>query len=392
MSSKKRKVGWDGLVELHEAEPEPAPTAEDTDEVEVPDGETAKTILNLQSPFFGAGTIDFAGGQTQPDFKPQVASAPSPAPAPALASRKGASPAAPNSAPAGNGTPRGRSLEPRPLDARPGEAARPTSGPLRLPVPGEAGRRSLPPGPALLPEAGGTPARGNVAPPPAMFSGEDLMEKLGAGAGASAGAERPKKKSGSIWSEYRELILTALVGSLVLAAVLGYRAYNKDVSGEVIATDPTAGTGPSGPPGGAPTPPTGPTGPLAPTAPTSARIVPIPGPTGGPAPTGAPPPGMVVRPPTGGPTGPTAPSGAHAPKPKAAVPMLSIMSTPLGAVVEVDGVVAGKTPLVIPTPFKDPRTLRIRLNLEGYRRWEQDVSPSEAGHYVANARLEPRSR
>ncbi len=75
--------------------------------------------------------------------------------------------------------------------------------------------------------------------------------------------------------------------------------------------------------------------------------------------------------------------------PKAAVPMLSVTSSPPGAMVEINGLVRGKTPLVITSPERTP-SIRIRLTLDKHRTWEGAVEANEAGHYAKRVELTPR--
>lgn len=73
-------------------------------------------------------------------------------------------------------------------------------------------------------------------------------------------------------------------------------------------------------------------------------------------------------------------------QPKAA-PVLTVMTVPPGAQIEIDGRVHGRTPLVMPSPTS--RGLMIRLRHPGFRVWEQVVHPNEAGHFQVKVSLEP---
>lgn len=57
--------------------------------------------------------------------------------------------------------------------------------------------------------------------------------------------------------------------------------------------------------------------------------------------------------------------------------LVSIMSSPLGASVWIDGEHAGETPLVMRRAL-EPRDYAIELELDGYRRWKKRVRPSES--------------
>ncbi len=77
------------------------------------------------------------------------------------------------------------------------------------------------------------------------------------------------------------------------------------------------------------------------------------------------------------------PEVATQPKPS---PVLSVMTVPSGAQVEVDGRVYGQSPLVIPSPAS--RGLMIRVRHPGFRIWEGVVHPNEAGHFQVQISLE----
>lgn len=72
---------------------------------------------------------------------------------------------------------------------------------------------------------------------------------------------------------------------------------------------------------------------------------------------------------------------------KAATPMITVVSTPPGGTVEINGEAHGKTPLILRSP-RNVNMLSIRIQLEKHKRWEQDVPANEAGHFTVNAQLE----
>jgi hypothetical protein len=74
---------------------------------------------------------------------------------------------------------------------------------------------------------------------------------------------------------------------------------------------------------------------------------------------------------------------------KATTPILSILSNPSGARVEIDGTIYGTTPLIQPGPSKVKR-LSIRLLKDNYKIYETVLTPNEAGHFNLNATLEKR--
>jgi hypothetical protein len=74
---------------------------------------------------------------------------------------------------------------------------------------------------------------------------------------------------------------------------------------------------------------------------------------------------------------------------KTATPIVSILSNPSGARVEINGTIYGNTPLIQPSPA-NVRSLSIRLLKDNYKPFETIVSPNEAGHFNLNATLEKR--
>ena len=68
--------------------------------------------------------------------------------------------------------------------------------------------------------------------------------------------------------------------------------------------------------------------------------------------------------------------------------MMSILSQPSGGLVEVNGVLFGRTPLVKPAPA-DRESLEVVIRLDGHRRWVQTARPNDAGHFHVRAELAP---
>lgn len=71
-----------------------------------------------------------------------------------------------------------------------------------------------------------------------------------------------------------------------------------------------------------------------------------------------------------------------------AVRMISIVSQPLGAKVEIDGTIYGKTPFIQPSP-KGKAMLSVRLLMDGHKIWRETLTPDESGHFSATAKLSP---
>ena len=78
-----------------------------------------------------------------------------------------------------------------------------------------------------------------------------------------------------------------------------------------------------------------------------------------------------------------------APVVRAAQPMLTVMSSPSGARVEIGGKTVGKTPLVTPAPAGN-EDLAVRVSLVNHRPWQGLAKPSPSGHYTVKVELRPR--
>jgi hypothetical protein len=179
-----------------------------------------------------------------------------------------------------------------------------------------------------------------LAPPPsgAGFSAETLVEHIERPAGPD-----PEPDG---WSELRGVLVAAILGGLAIALAVAWSQRSAE------------------PPPPSPAPPTG--------APPTAA---------GPAPTTAPP-TRVRR------SAPDAKPVEAAPVRAAAVPMLSVVSTPPGAWVEIDGVIYGQTPLILPSPRAF--SLRVKLRLDEHRPVDRVLEPGPAGHFNLNVQLDPR--
>jgi hypothetical protein len=237
---------------------------------------------------------------------------------------------------------------------------------LRLPVPGSAtSGATAPAAPA------GTPLRPLVddlqAPPPAAqppgrgrgrapvadvgFSGADFVERLGAG-----GTPAPAPKA-SIWREYREVITTAAIGVVLLAGAVAWRLSGPsepEAPAGSTTRAPAGASTPSADPTSAPTPPSDdPTAHVAPASPPAEA----------------------------------APSATPAPTPvKAAQPMLTIMTVPPGADLEIDGEFVGRSPFVSVVP-SGTRELRVTASLDGYADGRSTLVPNDGGHFSATLTL-----
>lgn len=231
---------------------------------------------------------------------------------------------------------------------------------LRLPTPGElTGGLSLDPpkAPALrLPvDTSERPTERLPPSPSAGFSNALLLDKLKTQPGSAAVTR-------NMWAEYRELILTGAIGMALLSAFIGYRAAGPEEPDPkeklVLRSEIKPAPSPSASPTAAP--PSIKASPSPSAAPVEGKAEPI-----APAPTAE-------------------PEATKAPS----VAMLSVLSTPLGAEVFVNGEPAGVTPLIAKAPGNPGAVVHVRLMYPGYKPWDQTITPNETGHYVANVTLE----
>jgi hypothetical protein len=179
----------------------------------------------------------------------------------------------------------------------------------------------------------------------------------------------------TVWSEYRELILTGGIGLVLLAGFVGYRAMNREGPPQAKTATPMERLRQQAPS-------------VAPEASPSAVAIPAVGATPLPTPAdpGASKAAMATPVATDAPS--PSPETQEVTRP-ASVAMLSVLSTPAGAEIFVNGEPAGKTPLIAKAPAAGPGVVvHVRLTMPGYQAWDQTLSPNESGHYVANVTLE----
>jgi hypothetical protein len=69
------------------------------------------------------------------------------------------------------------------------------------------------------------------------------------------------------------------------------------------------------------------------------------------------------------------------------IPMLMVFTKPPGMAVDVDGTLAGITPMIRPLP-KDTKRVKVRLHAAGFREWEQTVSPNEMDQFKVGVTME----
>ncbi len=292
------------------------------------------------------------------------------------------SPAAPSSVPTSppSAAPPPAPPGPRPQLPRPAGAAEPSRA-LKMPVPTGPARAADAPRPItddLVVPPPGAPtasARGG-AKPEVGFSGEAFIDRLGAGA-----ADKPAPKPGVSWREYRELIVTGVLGVLLLGGAIAWRVMNPPVDESVPPEAVIERAGMVSPDRRAPGTPE------APARAAEATPAPTADPTAAPADQS---PAPVAEARAGAGAAEVAPSAPPAPV-KAAVPMLSIITVPDGADLEIAGEIVGRSPLIVPAPA-GTSSLRVIATKDGYERAEQTMVPNDGGHFSATLILEPKTR
>ncbi|MEM7677390.1 MAG: PEGA domain-containing protein, partial [Myxococcota bacterium] len=178
------------------------------------------------------------------------------------------------------------------------------------------------------------------------FSSEGLVDRLNEGPPSSSSTEEP--------GAYRELYITiAVVVVLLVGAVVYQFTRPKAVQNTPVVSAPI---------------------------PDEQR--PLPPPTA-PPPTERTAPAPHVQPQRATSRGETA-------KTRTATPMLSVVSMPGRAIVDIDGVVYGRTPLIMPSP-RNAASLQITIKLPGYKTHSEQLSRNAAGHFSLNVKLEPVS-
>ncbi len=175
---------------------------------------------------------------------------------------------------------------------------------------------------------------------PADFSVEDMVGKLQA-------APAPAPEGPSFWSEWKEVILTASLGTAVLVGLAVLPGSDRRTQRESTAAEAATEVRKS-----APTPPSA-------QAPAVRE--------------------QSIR---------SEPSPAPQPAP---APVVSVVSTPPGAMVQLDGVVYGETPLILPAPSEES-ALEVVLRMDGYQTYEGLLEAGGAGHFSLNVKLQPRRR
>lgn len=175
----------------------------------------------------------------------------------------------------------------------------------------------------------------------------------------------------SFWREYRELIVTSVIGVSALAAALvwGRSGLWGDEATEG-ANRARRTVEPRRPP---------------------ARAAPVNRPPAAPPPK-SPDRSARSQPPAAA-TPPTPPDGEKEGRREraATTPMLTIVTVPSGAMVEIDGVVYGRTPLIMPAP-PDRREFDVELRLDEHQPWSGVLRQDASGHFSINRVLEPFGR
>lgn len=262
-----------------------------------------------------------------------------------------------------------RSPPPPPQQKQPPPPATTPVKKLRLPMPGE-NRKSTsasseaalptPPPRVSMPSLPADPA--NAPPPAPSFSTNALVEKLSDGSGSS----RTAKAGPSFWVEYKEVIRAAVIGVVLIAGVVAYQLNKGPEKMAMVprSEQPVVTVEPEK------------------TAPPKTDVqMQEPGEQPKPLPKEQPEVPSLAKDPKKDPT--------KEPPPKAATPMVTVVSTPPRATVEINGDVIGKTPLIMRSPT-NIQELAITISLDGHKKWQQNVPANEAGHFTVNAKLEPK--
>lgn len=255
-------------------------------------------------------------------------------------------------------------------------AAAPPAKKLRLPMPGEnrkSGSTSTssesalptPPPRVSMPSMPADPAN-NAAPP--SFSTNELVEKLSDGSGSG----RAAKTGPSFWVEYKEVVRAGIIGLVLIGGVVAYQL-NKDPA--TIADPEPERLQPA-------------VAQPQPNEPPKTNDVQLQQPAEQPKPL----PKEQPEVPSLAKNEKDATDPAKDEKketPKAATPMVTVVSTPPGATVEINGEVLGKTPLIMRSP-RNIQELAIAISLDGHKKWSQNVPANEAGHFTVNAKLDKK--
>ncbi|MBI2374993.1 MAG: PEGA domain-containing protein [Deltaproteobacteria bacterium] len=175
---------------------------------------------------------------------------------------------------------------------------------------------------------------------------------------AQLGAEPSGTRKGfaaekSSWREYKELIATAVAGLLIFSGVTAYQlaTHQKD-GGDILVEAP-----PHPPP---------------------------------PDPEGQDPPSPIEP-------DPAVPSAVQPEEPEepeapaVQMRMVSIVSTPPGANVEVNGASWGVTPIIRPEENGE-KAIEVVITLKGFREFRDVVLANEAGHFTVEANLQPEPK
>ena len=202
-----------------------------------------------------------------------------------------------------------------------------------------------------------------MQPAEAHFSSAGLVERLHEPPPPTATREDAKA--------YRELYMTIGGVLLLLLATIIYQLSTSSNDPEAPVVIPVT-TGATTPPSPDPAPATSatntpaPTVPRAPNRPNPGRSIPAPRPQS------------------------ESPPRKAEKKPKnSATPMLSVVSTPRDAIVSIDGVVYGRTPIIMPSP-QNAAALKINLKLPGFKQHTEVLTRNAAGHFSLNVKLQPR--
>jgi len=258
-----------------------------------------------------------------------------------------------------------KALPPKPVLPNPASKSA-----LRLPVPVGPPVAAPPPRPMTELDLA-APARSSSRNKPAAFSGDDFADKIA----GPLGAKTASAPSG--WREYRELIATGVIGALLLGGAITWRVMNppEELEGSAPAGPLRAGQRRG-------------LGQQQPSTPPS----PVPSTTSNAAPNDvaeSAPPVPQSAPGTQPTPSPSASAKADIKPIRAATPMLTVITVPSEADVEINDQFVGRSPLITTAPA-GTKVLSLRVSKDGHQVYEQKLAPNEGGHFSASVKLLPK--
>ncbi|MCB9653863.1 MAG: PEGA domain-containing protein [Deltaproteobacteria bacterium] len=200
------------------------------------------------------------------------------------------------------------------------------------------------------------------------FSPEEWAEQLGE-------APAPPKPKRAPWREYREVITVAFLGLCAIGGAIAYQetAPNQEARAHEAAASSTATQTPEANVASASMTAAPDSKPSPPPATNNPRTSPL-----------------TIK--SSGAASASAKPSPSEPAPELEArsevkPMLSVITIPAGASVEINGVPLGRSPLVRPSPHAKGR-IEVTVKKQGFNTTSSFVSPNSAGHYSLTVQLE----